>query len=215
MGLTLTTLAWWLPTALGLDPNAEQNPELMRPPDPIVACEQRLTNSGVEFDSGRIPLHEGKAGFTCGAPQVVRYIRGPGDISYGGRPKMACPLALAMADFESILQDEAKRHLGSTVKSIRHVGTYNCREMAAYDGWISEHSYANAIDIKSFTLADKRVLTVKDTYLSDTPEGEFMRSMAQRAYREVFSVVVTPATPDGMHKAHLHFDMAHYTFDGS
>lgn len=213
MSLLLSSLAFWLPTALGMD--AVEDPEVMRPPDPIVACEARLEYAGVEFSSARIPLHEGKGGFTCGAPQVVRYRRGPGDIDYGGRPKMACPLALAMAEFELLLQEEAKAHLGSRVASIRHVGTYNCREMAVYDGWISEHSYANGIDLRSFTLEDGREIKIRGNYDADTPEGEFLRAMASRAYDEVFSVVVTPATPDGMHEGHIHLDMAHYDFDGS
>ncbi|WP_157596045.1 extensin family protein [Plesiocystis pacifica] len=214
MALLLSTFPSWLPAALGLLDVVD--PEVMRPPDPIVACHERLENSGVEFRKSRIPLHPNKSGdFTCGAPQVVRYERGPGDISYGGSPQMACPLALAMAEWELILQEEAQAHLGSRVKRIKHVGTYNCRMMAAYEGWISEHSYANGIDIKSFTLADGRVVPIKDTYFEDTPEGQFLRAMSKRAYEEVFNVVVTPATPDGLHEMHLHFDMAHYTFDGS
>ncbi|MCA9685197.1 MAG: extensin family protein [Myxococcales bacterium] len=214
MSLLLDTLPAWLPLALGL--GQEVDPEPMRPPDPIVACEQRLKNSGVTFSKARIPLHESPGGgFTCGAPQVVRYESGPGKIRYSSSAKMSCPLALAMASWELILQEEAQAHLGSRVKRITHVGTYNCREMVYYDGWISEHSYANGIDIKSFTLADGREITIRSDYQADTPEGQFLRAMAKRAYDEVFNVVVTPNTPDGLHKFHLHFDMAHYTFDGT
>ena len=211
--LLFELLAAWLIRALRLEEPVD--PEVMRPPDEIVACEARLNYAGVSFSPSRIPIHASPAGFLCGAPQVVRYIRGPGDIDYNGRPKMTCPLALAMADFELVLQAEARAHLGSEVESIRHVGTYNCREMAAYDGWVSEHSYANGIDIKSLTLADGRVLTIRTHYLDEGPEGEFLRALTRRLYDEaVFSVIVTPAA-DGLHKHHLHFDMAHYRFDGT
>ena len=85
---------------------------------------------------------------------------------------------------------------------------------------ISLDRYADALDKRTDTIPPVigfvgRVVPIKDTYCEDSPEGQFLRAMAKRAYDEVFNVVVTPATPDGLHKMHLHFDMAHYTFDGS
>lgn len=38
-------------------------------------------------------------------------------------------------------------------------GTYNCRKMARFD-WVSEHAYANAIDIRAVTLKNGRTLSV-------------------------------------------------------
>ncbi|MFV8755371.1 extensin family protein [Nannocystaceae bacterium ST9] len=209
----LSTLPAWLLTALRLD--VPVDPEPMRPPDEIVACEQRLTNSGIEFSPARISLHPSPDGsFTCGAPQVVRYERGPGKIRYSSKPKMACPLALAFADFERIIQEEARAHLGQEVEKIHHVGTYNCREMALYD-FISEHSYANGMDISSFELADGRELTISKDYFDEDAGGQFLRALAKRIYAEgVFSVVMTP-NADSLHKHHLHVDMAHYRYDGT
>lgn len=211
----LTSLPAWLLTALRLDTPVD--PEVMRPPDEIVACEQRLTNSGVKFSASRIPVHPSPDGsFVCGAPQVVRYESGPGKIRYSGsKPKMACPLALAFADFERIIQEEARAHLGQEVEKIIHVGTYNCREMVLYADFVSEHSYANGMDIKSFELADGKLLTIGKDYFDEDAGGEFLRALAKRIYEEgVFSVVMTP-NADSLHKHHLHVDMAHYQFDGT
>jgi hypothetical protein len=209
----LSSLPAWLIAALRLD--VPVDPEPMRPPDEIVACEQRLTNVGVEFSPSKIPIHPSADGsFLCGAPQVVRYERGPGNIRYSSKPKMSCPLALAFADFERIIQEEALAHLGKRVKKINHVGTYNCREMVLYD-FISEHSYANGIDISSFELEGGRTLTIGKDYFDEDAGGEFLRALAKRIYAEgVFSVVMTP-NADSLHKHHLHVDMAHYRFDGS
>ncbi len=211
----LSSFPAWILAALRL--GVPVDPEPMRPPDEIVACEQRLTNSGVEFSPARIALHPSADGsFVCGAPQVVRYIRGPGNIRYSGaKPKMACPLALAFAEFERIIQIEARAHLGQDVVKISHVGTYNCREMALYTDFVSEHSYANGIDISTFELADGTELKVGKHYFDEDAGGQFLRALAKRIYTEgVFSVVMTP-NADSLHKHHLHVDMAHYRFDGT
>lgn len=189
------------------------------PPEPIAACEERLEDAGVRFQSSRLPVHENKSGITCGAPQAVRYEAGPGKIRWTGKPKMACPVALALSRFEVVVQEEAERHLGRAVKKIRHMGTYNCREMAAYPGWVSEHSYANAIDIRSFTLAGGKEVPVLGNYGEPgkprTASERFLQAVARRTVDEdIFSVVLTPAF-DRLHRNHFHLDMARYRVDGT
>lgn len=189
------------------------------PPEPIEACEERLTAAGVTFDKSRLPVHENKSGITCGAPQAVRYASGPGKVRWSGKPKVACPVAMAMSRFEVVVQEEAKRHLGRPVKKIRHMGTYNCREMAAYPGWVSEHSYANAIDVRSFTLQGGKEITVLGNYGEpgdpQTRAERFLQAVARRTVDEdIFSVVLTPAF-DRLHRNHFHLDMARYRVDGT
>lgn len=189
------------------------------PPEPIAACEDWLEASGVEYDASRLPVHKNKSGITCGAPQAVRYRKGPGKIRWSGKPKVSCPVALAMSRFETVVQEEAERHLGKRVKSIRHMGTYNCREMAAYPGWVSEHSYANAIDIRSFTLQGGKEITVLGNYgtpgAPETKAEHFLQAIARRTVDEdIFSVVLTPAF-DRLHRNHFHLDMARYRVDGT
>ena len=192
---------------------------IVGPPEPLEACEQRLADAGVHFESSRLVVHENRSGITCGAPQVVRYSSGPGKISWTGKPKVACPVALALARFELVVQEEAERHLGRSVRKIRHMGTYNCREMAAYPGWVSEHSYANAIDVRSFTLAGGKEITVLGNYGEpgepQTPAERFLQAVARRTVDEdVFSVTLTPAF-DRLHRNHFHLDMARYRVDGT
>jgi hypothetical protein len=192
------------------------------PPQLVQRCEARLEMAGVEFAQSRLPVRKkgsSPGGHLCGAYQVVRYAEGPGGIRWRGRPKVTCPVALALARFETLVQEEAMRTLGRKVVRIEHMGTYNCREMAAYPGWVSEHSYANAIDIKSFILRGGRTITVLDDYgdpaeAPDDPAADFLRSVARRAYEEdVFSVVLTPAF-DRAHRNHFHLDMARYRVSG-
>ncbi len=129
-------------------------------------------------------------------------------------------MALALARFERVVQREAQQHLATRVTAIEHIGTYSCREMAAYPGWVSEHSYANAIDIRGFTLRDGRTITIGRHYgrgpeLGHDPKQRFLRAIATRLYREgIFSVVLTPRF-DRAHAGHLHLDLARYRVDGT
>ena len=188
---------------------------IVGPPALIEDCEARLDAAGIVYSPSAIPVHENRSGLVCGAEQVVRVRTGPEGISWRGRPKVTCPVALAMGRMEAIVQEEAMRHLGRRVVRIEHLGTYNCREMAAYPGWVSEHSYANAIDVKAFVLQGGRRVSVLDHWTGDEPNARFLREVARRLYDEnVFSVVLTPAF-DRAHRNHFHLDFARYRVDGT
>jgi hypothetical protein len=165
-------------------------------------------------------LREQKRGYTCGAGQAVVYRSGPTRVRYNAAPTLTCGMALALADFERLLQEEAERHLGKRVVRIEHGGTYSCRKMTRYTTMVSEHSYGNAIDLRSFTLEDGRRVSVErhfgklETEPRD-PRSLFLRAATRRAYDEgMFSVVLTPFF-DRLHRDHLHLDLARYRVDGT
>lgn len=200
-----------------LDPD---NDEVVGPPEPIADCEARLEAAGVTFKASRLGVSREVDGvYTCGAHQVVRFKRGPGNIKYSSSPLLTCTMAVALADFERIAQEEAERIVGSRIKSIDHLGTYNCREMVNYD-LISEHSFANGIDLRVFHFANGESAAVEDWFKPkleqpEDPKTEFLRTLANRLYdEEVFSVVVTPYF-DRLHWNHIHVDLARYRVDGS
>ena len=97
------------------------------------------------------------------------------------------------------MQEEARSILKSPVKSIVHLGTYNCRRMAAYPTWVSEHSFANAIDVATFVLKNGRTVEVERDWVraekpAATAAAQFLRRLTRRLYDEkVFSVVLTPS----------------------
>lgn len=201
-----------------LDPS---NDTMLGPPEPLADCEARLEAAGVTFKPARIGVGREVDGvYTCGAHQVVRFKRGPGAIKYEkSSPLLTCTMALAFADFERIAQEEAERTVGSRIATIEHMGTYNCREMVNFD-MISEHSFANGIDLKRFVFANGESTTVLDDFepADDNPTDPktlFLRSLSNRLYdEEVFSVVVTPYF-DNLHRNHIHVDLARYRVDGS
>jgi len=202
-----------------LDPDDDL---VVAPPEPRDECEAELAAAGVSFRPATLAVHtEGKkTKITCGAPQVVTYLKGPGKIAYSAPPLLTCGMALALASFEKIVQEEAERSLHSRVVRIEHLGTYSCRQIARFPGWVSEHSYANAIDIARFVLKTGAVIDVlHDFDVGDAPPkkpaGAFLRSVSRRANDEdVFSHVLTPFYDAG-HNNHFHLDLSRFRTDGT
>jgi hypothetical protein len=207
------------PTALSrLVPSDDPDAGYAAPTGKVPDCEDKLQNAGVTFRPSVLPVHV-QRGATCGAPQVVAYQRGPGNITYDPPPVLTCAMALAMASFERIVQEEANRTFQSPVVRVQQIGTYSCREIASVKGLASEHSYGNAIDLTRFTLASGKSITVlSDFDLGDGapahPAGQFLRAISVRAHREdVFSNVLTPFW-NAAHKNHFHLDLARYRVNG-
>lgn len=206
-----------------LDPT---NDALVAPPEPLADCRERLTRAGVEFRAASLPLVNGTSSrggrserIACGAEQVVTYLRGPAGFRYNHPPLVTCRLGLALARFEQLAVEQGRALLKQPVVGIEHLGMYSCRKMVRFD-FVSEHSYANAIDIRSIVLADGQRLSVARDFgaLDAPPSGpraEFLRSLARRAFDErLFSNVLTPFW-DAHHHDHFHLDLARYRVDGT
>ena len=194
---------------------------VVAPPEALPECAEDLARAGVTFKAASLPVvTQKRSKISCGAPQVVVYLRGPGNIAYNAAPLLTCGMALALASFERILQTEAATILGSPVARIDQIGTYSCREVAAYRGLVSEHSYANAIDVLRFVLKNgKSIEVLRDFDVGDAPltkpAAAFLRVVSRRANDEdVFSHVLTPFF-NAAHKNHFHLDLARYRNDGT
>lgn len=204
------------PGRADLDP---ANDQLIAPPDPVPDCAERLERAGIHFTPAELPVRRRSSGEECGAPDVVVYGGPSGGVRWNAAPVVSCGLALALGRFEAVLAEEATRELGSKVVRIEQGGTYNCRKMARFN-LASEHSFANAIDIRSFRLENGRSISVERHFgrpgtEPNTPEGRFLRGLARRLYDDaVFSVVLTEFF-DRLHRDHFHFDQARYRIDGT
>jgi hypothetical protein len=212
---TPTPAAAWDPGLANLNPDDDG---IVGPPDAIEDCEARLRAANVTFRLARLPILR-RRGMVCGAPQVVEYLEGPEHIRFYPHPVVTCQLALGLAHFERVVERVAAETLGARVISVTQGGTYSCRSMARFK-LVSEHSYANAIDIYSFGLSDGQTVSVQKHFgrpsdAATTRERKFLRTIGQRLFDEdVFSVVVTRYF-DEIHRDHIHVDMAHYRTDGS
>lgn len=208
------------PAPSGLADVDPSNDLVVAPPEPLADCEARLRAAGVDATPTSLKVTPGHGKRpTCGLEQALVYKRGPESIRYNAAPVLSCAMALGLARFEQVLNEEAMRHLGQGVARVEQGGTYNCRRMARFD-LVSEHSYANAIDIRSVTLKNGRKLTVLGTFGKldrepQRPEARFWRDVARRSFDEgTFSVVITPFF-DALHRDHIHLDQARYRVDGT
>ena len=126
-------------------------------------------------------------------------------------PVMACREALAFAIWEQqVVQPAAYRVFGVKVVSVRHYGTYACRTIAGRrDGAVSEHAYADALDVAGFDLADGRKITVRDGWNSPGLDGRFLHRVRDGGCR-VFNAVLGPDY-NSAHADHLHLDMGDWS----
>ncbi|MBK7398713.1 MAG: extensin family protein [Myxococcales bacterium] len=195
--------------------------DLVKPPDVRPTCEADLAAASIAYQPDKLtPLVQPDTKIVCGAPQVVAYRESPAKIAWSPSVLTTCTMALAIARFETIVQEEAVRAFDRRVAHIHHLGTFDCRPMLAFPGWVSEHSYANAIDVAEFVLEDGTSIKIYDHFapkqpVATTREAAFLRKVARRAYdEEVFSSVLTPFF-DRHHVDHFHLDLARTRSDGA
>jgi hypothetical protein len=165
------------------------------------ACFAAFSTSGMS--PVRIP--DGPSDVGCVVENAMRLA---GSVRVTPRdPVVTCPLAAAWMLFEQhTLQPEAKRHLGTEVSAVRHLGTYACRNVNHTErGRRSQHATANAMDIAGFVLRNGREVRVAQDWAGKGAEAAFLRAVRDGACRW-FRTVLGPDY-NTAHRDHFHFDM--------
>jgi hypothetical protein len=199
-----------------LDPDDDA---VVGPPPALADCEARLTALGAKFHPGKLTPRRQSSGATCGTEQAIVLERRQASYRFNADLVASCQLAVGLVRWLKLADEEARARLGTGIARVDQGGTYSCRRMARFS-LVSEHSYANAIDIRSFGLSDGRTLSVLRDYgkvgvWPRTQAADFMRTILRRAYHDgIFSVALGPAF-DALHRDHFHFDQARYRVDGS
>jgi hypothetical protein len=111
------------------------------------------------------------------------------------------------------VKPSAEYYFGAPVVEMKVAASYGCRPRNNQSGGkLSEHGYANALDISAFTLADGRVVTVKGGWWGEERERLFLRAVHEGACGE-FTTVLGPNS-DKFHHDHFHVDLARHGRDG-
>jgi hypothetical protein len=128
---------------------------------------------------------------------------------------MTCPLANNFTDWARYaVGPAAKMYLKSEVVRIETMGTFNCRNVnGGRSGKLSEHAFANAVDISAFILRDGRRVSVLDGWRGSAEEQAFLRRLHQSACKR-FGTVLGPDY-NSAHANHFHFDMAQSMTNGT
>ncbi len=148
----------------------------------------------------------------CGerSPLTLEAIMAPNKIGLSSRPELNCRIASAMADWAIKLNEAADAAFESDVATILSGNGYQCRRRNNQpDGKISEHGFANAIDIMGFKLKNGEDILVKrdwgDASQEPTINGLFLRTIHKAACKNFTTVLGPDADPH--HSDHLHFDL--------
>ncbi len=178
------------------------------PPEPS-ACQLDLA-SGERAVIEPLPPLVGPG--ECGAPDVVRLdailLPNHTRVALMPPPTLRCSTAEAIADWVRSDIGPAAGRLGAPLAAIENYDSYDCRGMNRVVGAkLSEHGKANALDIRSITLADGRVFRPAEPTVSRLFREEMRASACAR-----FMTVLGPGS-DGYHEEHIHVDLAERSND--
>jgi len=109
-----------------------------------------------------------------------------------------------------VLQPEAQKNFGTQVAGIDVGGSYSCRNIygkpfgGRFAGRLSEHAFANAIDIGGFKLADGRDVDYLKNWRTPGGPSQFLQGSSLAAC-DIFNTTLTPDY-DRFHVNHIHID---------
>ena len=128
------------------------------------------------------PIEPIKAG-RCGTAAPVKLLRVGTDprVEISPAATLNCDMALALNEWiETGVQPAAQRLLGTKVVRLRNVTSYSCRNRnSAARGPLSEHAFANALDIASFFTEDGRLVDLTQHWGPTERELEAARRAAE------------------------------------
>jgi hypothetical protein len=172
--------------------------------------EARCLASGAVVPSAYIkPVPEIKGPRVCGLtyPFKVSALAG-GTVPISTPVPLSCSMIPALDNWvREKIQPAAYMHFGMPVIELKVMGSYNCRTMNHRKGAsLSEHSFANALDVSGFTLLDGRTIILKRDWNRGTEaEKTFLRDVHGGAC-DYFKTVLGPGS-DSSHADHFHLDL--------
>ena len=163
-------------------------------------CDQRLAQMAV---AELMPRLIGPG--ACGGRDLVRLeaVVLPDKTRVAVRPEalLNCPMAESLAAWvrDAVVPPLAK--MGAALRAIENYDSYECRTRNRIPGAkLSEHAHGDALDVRSFALADGRRLELTDPKV-DKPLRDAWRDAA--CHR--FTTVLGPG--EAYHSGHIHLDV--------
>ena len=168
---------------------------------------------GLVHESASVrPFHELNGPGICGAEHPFKVTAlADGSVALNATQTLDCPMIAALDEWvRDVVQPAAESRFGERVVAIDSMGSYNCRGINNRSGAsLSEHSFANAIDVGGFTLASGRTLDIKRGF-NGADEGE--RAFLHEAHAgacDHFTTVLGPGY-NVFHYNHFHLDLAQH-----
>ena len=166
-------------------------------------CVRLLAPIAAEIEVSE-PLKKGECGVP--APVALRSVGGADKVEFRPAVALNCRMVVALHKWvQQGLQPAAREMLGSPITRISS-GSYSCRNRYGLaNAAISEHAFANAIDISSFTTADGRTVNVlkhwgateRDIEAQRVAEAKAKAAAKAAATSPKTKVAVLPKDPEG------------------
>jgi hypothetical protein len=181
------------------DPRSADLPDAKMPAEEV-ACRERLTALGVEFEEHKA---ESNPDIGCSIPYPIVLKSLGKSVAIGPATELNCPMAEAAARFAAdVIQPAAKAEFGADLKSINQASAFVCRPRHGTRK-LSEHAFGNALDIASFTLSDGRKIEIGPT--PPEKDGKFLNAVRKAACGPFKTVLGPGSDPD--HSLHFHLDL--------
>jgi hypothetical protein len=206
----------------GPQENAAQPPAAEPPPGNAAAMAKLRWSACPALMDGSVAgrLGEPVADGDCGVDSPV-IVTAVGGVKLSGEATITCEVATALAAYVPKVAAAARDIMGSPLATIVGGNGYECRNRnRAQSGKLSQHAFANAMDISAFTLADGRSVTVAGDWpqpvnagkegppvaqWASTAQAKFLAAVHAAACLH-FTTVLGPDA-DAAHRDHLHFDL--------
>jgi hypothetical protein len=115
---------------------------------------------------------------------------------------LRCPMADAVAQWISNDVAPTIAALGTSLRSVESLDSFDCRPRNGVTGApVSEHGHANALDVRSFKLANGRIIELNNASVTKSLRETLRNSACER-----FSTVLGNGA-DAYHDSHVHIDL--------
>lgn len=150
------------------------------------------------------PLSEGMCGER--SPLKITAIGKDKPVKFAAPITTNCTMAGTLAGWIGDVEQAAQKSFGAGIESISTGSDYQCRKVNnGHKGRVSEHAFANALDIMSFKFTNGKATELGSGWKGSPEEQEFWRSV-QKTSCEKFMTVIGP-DGDAAHQGNLHLDL--------
>ena len=127
---------------------------------------------------------------------------------------LRCPMIPQIDSWVTqVVEPAARYYFRQDLVELSVLASYSCRPMNSVDGaQISEHAYANAIDVGGFKLSNGEKISVLEGWNGSEREQAFLRRIHDGACL-YFTTVLGP-NYNSLHANHFHLDLAHHGVSG-
>ncbi len=186
------------------------NPESAKPdskkPERIyqVSCPALMTG---DVEGKLLPPIEDGSQCSARSPLSLTAIGKVEPLKFANPITTNCAMAVTLAQWAGDVKSAAQNVYGNDIK-ITEIGTgsdYQCRNVnGASEGRVSEHAFANALDIMSFTFSDGSKTELESGWNGSEKEKKFWRAV-HGASCKLFMTVIGPEG-DAAHLTNMHLD---------